>query len=158
MVQTWKPLPSPALSTVNTFRSLCSKLRLSDLRLLKCWSLSLNITSPSNGTFFITLQLKILALTAYCSHMSPLSTLYYLQSANLTPALAACRRPLASYLAYHGTAPFSPCNICLSPEMKRKCLPAGLQVAHHEGGQRLIPVIQLCWFTPHIHTRVQDCV
>lgn len=49
----------------------------------------------------------------------------------------------------------SPRNICLS-EMKRKCLPAGSQVAHPGGWLRLMPVIQLCWFTPHTHRGAGD--
>lgn len=53
-------------------------------------------------------------------------------------------------------APLSPCNICLSFGMKRKCLPVGSQVAHPEGWLRLMPVIQLCWFTPRTHKGVGD--
>lgn len=56
----------------------------------------------------------------------------------------------------HRAAPLSPCNICLSFGMKRKCLPVGSQVAHPEGWLRLMPVIQLCWFTPRTHRGVGD--
>lgn len=40
--------------------------------------------------------------------------------------------------------------------MKRKCLPAGSQVAHPEGWLRLMPAIQLCRFTPRTHRGVGD--
>lgn len=49
-----------------------------------------------------------------------------------------------------------PCSVCLSLGMKRKCLPVGSQVAHPKGWLRLMSVIQLCWFTPHIHRGVGD--
>lgn len=130
-----------------TFQFLCSKLS-DDFQSLKSWSLNLKITSHSNDTFFITLQLKILASTAHCSHMSPFRARQHFHTLPILHLLflPATTATIPSLPAHPITAPgpFSPCNICLSPEMKRKCLPVGLQVAHHEGGQRLIPVISLC--------------
>ena len=45
--------------------------------------------------------------------------------------------------------------ICLSFEQRRRCLSGGPQVAHPEGWLRLMPVIQLCWYTPRTHGRVE---
>lgn len=70
------------------------------------------------------------------------------------PSLPACPPP--SVLTPHHAVSHSPCNICLSFGMKRKCLPVGSQVVHPKGWLRLMPVIQLCWFTPHIYRGVGD--
>lgn len=74
-------------------------------------------------------------------------TLSLLLPANLasltTTTFIACLPPPC---AHPTTVPrrFLPATICLSFEMKRKCLPVGSQVAHPEGWLRLMPAIQLC--------------
>lgn len=66
------------------------------------------------------------------------------------------RLPSTPMLIHHCATPLSHCNICLSFEMKRKGLPVGSRVAHPEGWLRLMPAIQLCWFTPRTHRGLGD--
>lgn len=119
-----------------------------------------SLFTPMTLSSSLSSQLKMLVPTAHCTHMSPFRAHQHFQR---LPILHLCCLPAATVPSLPARpiaapGPFSPCNICLSPEMKRQCFPVGLQVAHHEGGQRLIPVIQLCWFTPHIYMGVGDSI
>lgn len=119
-------------------------------------------TTGTVHSFFKT-KSYILVLTAHFWAVYRLSILFHplvsfphsitsapCQSCSLTTTFIAClTTPLCA-------APIFPCNICLSFGMKRKCLPVGPQVAHPEGWLRLMPVIQLCWFTRRTHRGMGD--
>lgn len=114
-----------------------------------CMEIS-SVFPPQWPLFHHILKSQLLELTALfpfsLSPSSLLSALCHFYSLPILPPSpppppsSACSHPSA--LAPPPRPPFD------SFGMKRKCLPVGSQVAHPEGWLRLMPAIQLCWFTP----------